>query len=64
VTQRETLDAIRALGLKARFDHANREWRVWPSIEGFPDAEEAAAYYTDDAEDALYTAQAMAKTYT
>lgn len=70
MTQKQTLAAIRALGLVARFDPETREYRVahplsvWAN-QGFPAWEqrtrqEAESYYTNDADDALATARRMA----
>ena len=49
---KQTLDAIRATG--ATVSRKDGEWRV-----NAPKGTEATAYYTEDAEDALLTAQAM-----
>lgn len=55
MTQRQTMDAIRALGLSVRrTEHG--EYRV-----NFKSGTEGTAYYTTDAEDALGTARAMLK---
>lgn len=69
MTRKETLAAIRELGLAASYDAASREYRVAPSFtlaggRGFQaqqrEEQERAAYYTDDKADALDTARAMA----
>ena len=66
MTQRETINAIKALGLIVRYSSEFSEWRVTiPAPFGMShnDAmnyQENVAYYTDDAEDTLHTAQYMA----
>jgi hypothetical protein len=69
MTRKETLEAIRALGLLASFDPETREYRVAPNLGPLPcgrgfqaqrrAAEERAAYYTPDATDATDTARRM-----
>lgn len=54
LTITKTLDAIRALGMRAY--HRNAEYRV-----NFPNGDEATAYYTTDSTDAIATAQSMLK---
>lgn len=73
-TIKETRDAIKALpGMTAIYSGEDQEWRVafdfYRISERFPDKnaawceqwQEAAAYYTEDADDALATAQAMSE---
>lgn len=61
MTQKETLAAIRAAGMAARYSAEFGEWRVTFTADDMPSAErrEAVASYTDDAQDALDTARAM-----
>jgi len=61
VTQRETLAAIRALGMAARYSAEFAEWRVTFPASEMPDAErrEAVACYCSDNSDALDNARAM-----
>lgn len=70
MTRKQTLDAIRALGLVASYDGDSEEYRVAYSY-GFlaggrteqqrqKDWQERSAYYTDDKDDALGTAKHMA----
>jgi hypothetical protein len=54
VTVKEAIRAIRALGLSVRRTEF-REFRV-----SLPGGAEATAYYTTDAEDAVWTARSMA----
>ncbi len=55
---KQALQAIRALGLKAKFDSEWSEFRIAP--KGMTaEREEACAYYTPDAEDAVGTARMM-----
>lgn len=56
MTQRETKKQIRDAGMRSSYDSDTEEWRV-----AFPDNDEDSAYYTDDAEDAVNTARAMAE---
>jgi hypothetical protein len=59
MTKRDTMQAIKALGLTVR--HDGNEYRVnYPKLAGMSHDREATAYYTDDAADALDTAKAMA----
>jgi hypothetical protein len=58
-TKRETLDAIRAAGMRGRWIAATDEFRVGYPPESGLDTE-ANAYYTDDAQDAINTARIMA----
>lgn len=60
MTQNLTLAAIREYGLFASFDTETREYRV--NLPAYAGGTEATAYYTDDALDALGTAQRMALT--
>lgn len=61
MTQKQTLAAIKAAGMTARYSADWREWRVTFTAADMPSAErrEAVSYYTDDAQDALDTARAM-----
>ena len=63
MTQKETLAQIKAAGMSGRYDADTREYRVTLPPKDQPDAErrEAIAYYTNDAKDALKTAEAMRK---
>lgn len=69
MTQRETINAIKALGLIVSYSSEYGEWRVafpmpphaWEDHEYELVKQEEGAYYTDDAEDALHTAQCLAK---
>lgn len=55
---KQTLASLRAMGCKATWNIDSREYRVTlPDLE--PHREEAIAYYTSDAEDALHTGAAM-----
>ncbi len=56
LTQKEVTKRIRDLGLRAKYIVEYGEWRVTTS-----DNSEDNAYYTDDPEDAISTAQYMAK---
>ena len=57
-TQNETFAAIRAMGLTVRKTGYGNEIRVaYADLKG--DEQEASAYYTDDREDAFYTAVRM-----
>jgi hypothetical protein len=61
MTQRETLAAIRAVGMAARYSAEFGEWRVtFPAAE-MPDPErrEAVACYCNDNSEALDNARAM-----
>lgn len=55
----EAREAVRALGMAMRRTGYDREVRVWNRLTT-PDRAEATAYYTDDLEDAVGTARAMA----
>lgn len=58
MTRKDTLAKLKAMGLKAKWMMEWGEYRVtMPHAD--PDMEEALAYYTDDAEDALATGAAM-----
>lgn len=61
MTQKQTLAAIKALGLAARYSAEFGEYRVTYTPADVPSAErrEALASYTPDAADALGTARAM-----
>jgi hypothetical protein len=61
MTQRETLAAIKAAGMAARYSAEFGEWRVTFTADDMPSAErrEAVACYTPDSEDAISTARAM-----
>lgn len=65
MTRKDTLDAIKALGMSARYSTEWGEYRVTLRAEDEPSRErrEAMAYYTDDAKDALGTARAMRETF-
>lgn len=62
MTKKEMRSRIEALGLRVRVD---AEWdgeiRVWREYPGDPKREEREAYYTNDPEDAVGTAEDMAK---
>ena len=58
MTIKETLAQLKALGCKARWDMDWKEYRITlPNLSH--EREEAIAYYTDDADDAIATAAAM-----
>lgn len=58
MTIRQTLAQLRAMGCKAGYSKYWREYRVTlPNMS--KQREEAIAYYTSDAEDALATGAAM-----
>jgi hypothetical protein len=55
---KQTLAQLKAMGCKATYSRDWAEYRVTlPNLE--PQREEAIAYYTSDAEDALNTGAAM-----
>jgi hypothetical protein len=55
---KQTLAQLKAMGCKASYSHDWQEYRVTlPNLER--EREEAIAYYTSDAEDALATGAAM-----
>ena len=55
---KQTLAQLKAIGCKATYSKDWAEYRVTlPNLE--PQREEAIAYYTSDAEDALHTGAAM-----
>jgi len=55
---KRTLNQLKAMGCKASYSKDWGEFRVTlPDLE--PKREEAIAYYTSDAEDALHTGAAM-----
>ena len=55
---KQTLAQLKAMGCKASYSRDWNEYRVTlPDLE--PKREEAIAYYTSDAEDALHTGAAM-----
>jgi hypothetical protein len=70
MTRQQTIDAIKALGLRCTFIRETGEFRVAYNLGPLPggrgaqarqrEQEEAGAYYTDDKEDALGTARSMA----
>ena len=58
MTIKRTLAQLKAMGCKATYSRDWAEYRVTlPNLE--PQREEAIAYYTSDAEDALNTGAAM-----
>ena len=58
MTITQALQTIRQMGLSARY--RDNEFRV--TIKGFtPKIQEAIAYYTNDAQDAIDTAKCIAK---
>lgn len=58
MTTKQTLAQLKAMGCKATYCKDWNEYRVTlPNLE--PKREEAIAYYTSDAEDALHTGAAM-----
>lgn len=59
MTRREIKAGVEALGMKVRWTGNGREMRV-----NFPGGGESTAYYTEDGEDAIGTAKAMAKALT
>ena|SRR6266404_6242035 len=60
ITRKHTLDTIRGFdGMTASYSSATGEYRVAFKMGK---ASEASAYYTNDAADALATAQSMART--
>jgi hypothetical protein len=63
MTQKQLIQAVRALGLVCRV--TDGEYRIsFPVSQAVTaDRAEASAYYTDDRQDALNTAQAMARAY-
>ena len=70
MTRAQTIEAIKALGLRCKYITETREYRVWPNFGHFPGGrgfqahylkrEEECAYYTEDKQDALDTARDMA----
>lgn len=63
MTQRETLNAIRACGMAARYSAEWGEYRVtFPPSEMTAERREAVAYYTPDSDDALGAAHHMRRT--
>jgi hypothetical protein len=54
MTINQTLKAIKALGLTARYNPEYQEYRI-----NIPGGKEATAYYTNDSEDAIKTAESM-----
>lgn len=59
MTKAQTIDAIRALGLVARWSTEWQEWTVNYALSD-PRRSAASAYHTPDNDDALDTAKAMA----
>ena len=60
MTIKQTLDTIRAMGLSARYNSEYKEYRI--TVKGLkPAMSEACAYYTNDSNDAIGTAQCMLK---
>lgn len=58
MTIKQTLAQLKAMGCKATYSRDWEEYRVTlPNLE--PKREEAIAYYTSDAEDAIGTGAAM-----
>lgn len=58
MTIKQTLAQLKAMGCKATYSRDWSEYRVTlPDLE--PKREEAIAYYTSDAEDALHTGAYM-----
>ena len=55
MTHKQTMQAIRSLGLSVSFDSDTSEYRI-----NFECGSERTAYYTDDRVDAINTAKAMA----
>lgn len=56
MTINQTLKAIKALGLTARYNPEYQEYRI-----NIPNGKEATAYYTNDSEDAIKTAESSAE---
>lgn len=68
MTQREVIKAVHDLGMSCRV--CEGEFRIAPSLYTITgskseqrEAQEAIAYYTTDAQDALDTAKAMARQF-
>lgn len=59
MTIRQTLHAIRSMGLSARWNCETREYRVALKALDSGKTIEESAYYTPDGEDAIGTAKAM-----